>query len=146
METIVKTHVGAYGIIIKDNKIALVKKARGGYKGKLDLPGGGIEHTELPSETLEREIMEEAGISVSKYSLFDVTATNIKWKIEEDLFEDLHHIGILYLVETNEVKLKSDADGLDSEGANWYLINELSESQLSPFARYALEKMNYIKK
>ena len=32
METIVKTHVGAYGIMIKDNKIALVRKARGGYK------------------------------------------------------------------------------------------------------------------
>lgn len=46
METIVKTHVGAYGIMIKDNKMALVRKARGGYKGKLDLPGGVIEHTE----------------------------------------------------------------------------------------------------
>ncbi len=64
METIVKTHIGAYGIIIKDDKIALVKKARGGYKGKFDLPGGGIEHTELPTETLEREIMEEAGIKI----------------------------------------------------------------------------------
>ena len=64
METIVKTHIGAYGIIIKDDKIALVKKARGGYKGKFDLPGGGIEHQELPNETLEREIMEEAGIKI----------------------------------------------------------------------------------
>ncbi len=145
MKEIVKTHVGAYGIIIKDNKIALVKKARGGYKGKLDLPGGGIEHTELPCVTLEREIMEEAGIKISKYSLFDVTATNIKWEMEKDLFEDLHHIGILYLVETNEVNLKSDADGLDSEGANWYSIKDLSKDQLSPFAIYALEKMNYIK-
>ena len=54
METIVKTHVGAYGIIIKDDKIALVKKARGGYKGKLDLPGGGIEHFESPVDALKR--------------------------------------------------------------------------------------------
>ncbi len=143
METIVKTHVGAYGIIIKDDKIALVKKARGGYKGKLDLPGGGIEHTELPYETLEREIMEEAGIKISKYSLFDVTATNIKWEMEEDLFEDLHHIGILYLVETNDINLKSEADGLDSEGANWYLIKDLDKNKLSPFLEYALEKLGY---
>ena len=40
METIVKTHIGAYGILIREDKIALVKKARGGYKGKFDLPGG----------------------------------------------------------------------------------------------------------
>ena len=39
-----KNHIGAYGIIIRDEKIALIKKARGGYKGKLDLPGGGIDH------------------------------------------------------------------------------------------------------
>ena len=78
METIVKTYVGAYGILIKDDKIALVRKAGGGYKGKLDLPGGGIEHTELPVETLKREIMEEVGINITDYKLFDVTATNGK--------------------------------------------------------------------
>ena len=142
METIVKTHVGAYGVIISDNKIALVRKARGGYKGKLDLPGGGIEHTELPEETLKREIMEEAGISITNYKLLDVVATNIKWEMEPDLWEDLHHIGILYTVDTNELLLKNDADGLDSEGANWYNINELNKKELSPFTIMALEKLN----
>ena len=34
MKTVVKTHIGAYGILIRDGKIALIKKARGGYKGK----------------------------------------------------------------------------------------------------------------
>ena len=53
---VVQTHIGAYGLIINEEKIALIKKARGGYKGKLDLPGGGIEHTEIPSETVKREI------------------------------------------------------------------------------------------
>ena len=85
MDTIVKTHVGAYGVIIKDNKIILVKKARGGYKGKLDLPGGGMEHTELPEEALKREIMEEAGINIANYKLLDVVATNIKWEMEPNL-------------------------------------------------------------
>lgn len=81
--------------MIKDNKIAIVRKARGDYKGKLDLPGGGIEHTELPVETLKREIREEAGINITNYKLLDVVATNIKWEMESDLWEDLHHIGIL---------------------------------------------------
>ena len=143
METIVKTHVGAYGIMIKDNKIALVRKARGGYKGKLDLPGGGIEHTEQSFESLKREIREEAGIGITNYKLLDVVATNIKWEMEPDLWEDLHHIGILYTVETNESSLKSDADGLDSDGANWYNLNELNKTELSPFTIMALEKLGY---
>ena len=143
MDTIVKTHVGAYGVIIKDNKIILVKKARGGYKGKLDLPGGGIEHTESPVETLKREIMEEAGIAITNYKLLDVVATNIKWEMEPNLWEDLHHIGILYQVETNEYNLKADADGLDSNGANWYSINELKKDSLTPFAILDLKKSGY---
>ncbi len=53
---------GAYGVIIHDERIALVRKDSGGYKGKLDLPGGGIEHTENLGETLKREILEEIGI------------------------------------------------------------------------------------
>jgi len=141
MKTVVKTHVGAYGIIIKNNKIALIKKARGGYIGKLDLPGGGIEHTETPDEALKRELIEEIGCSIKNYKLLDVTATNIKWLMEKDVYEDLHHIGILYVVELNEDNLKSDADGLDSEGANWYLIDELNDEELSPFAKFAIKNM-----
>lgn len=143
MDTIVKTHVGAYGVIVKDDKITLVKKARGGYKGKLDLPGGGIEHTELPEEALKREIMEEAGINITNYKLLDVVATNIKWEMEPNLWEDLHHLGILYTVDTNELFLKNEADGLDSNGANWYNIAELNKKELSPFTILALEKLGY---
>ena len=55
-QTIKKNHIGAYGIIIKNGQIVLIRKSRGGYKGKLDLPGGGIEHQELPHETLKREL------------------------------------------------------------------------------------------
>lgn len=138
---IVKTHVGTYGVIINDNKIALIRKARGGYKGKLDLPGGGIEHTETPRETLDRELMEEIEGKVKFAKLIDVTATNIKWEMEKDVWEDLHHIGILYAVELENTKLKSDADGLDSEGANWYDINSLNLDELSPFAKFAIKKI-----
>ena len=143
MDTITAKHIGAYGIIIDNNKIALVRKARGGYKGKLDLPGGGIEHTELPNDTLIRELKEEADVEVTNFSLLDVTATNITWQMEENLLEDLHHIGILYLVTIAGTKLKSDADGLDSEGCEWYEINSLTREELSPFTIYALEKLGY---
>ena len=64
MEVNKKTRIGAYGLIIRENEIALIKKARGGYKGLLDIPGGGIEHGESPEETLIREIKEEAGADV----------------------------------------------------------------------------------
>jgi ADP-ribose pyrophosphatase YjhB (NUDIX family) len=141
METVTKTHIGAYGIIIKDDKIALIKKARGGYKGKLDLPGGGIEHTETPIEALHREIKEEVNCTVISEKLFDAVSTNITWQMEENLLEDLHHIGILYMVDVKELQLKEDADGLDSNGAEWYEIKNLNKDLLSTFAWYVINKI-----
>lgn len=138
-----KTHIGSYGIIVKDNKIALIRKARGGYKGKLDLPGGGIEHTETPYETLNRELREEINGTVVNAKLLDVTSVNIKWKMDDDVYEDLHHIGVLYTVEIAEDVLKADSDGLDSEGADWYLIDELKEEELSPLTLYSLKLLGY---
>jgi len=138
-----KTHIGSYGIIVKDNKIALIRKARGGYKGKLDLPGGGIEHTETPYETLIRELIEEINGTVVDAKLLDVTSVNIKWEMEPDAYEDLHHIGILYTVKIAEDILKADSDGLDSEGANWYSIDKLIEEELSPLAWYSLKLLGF---
>lgn len=143
MKEIKKTHIGAYAIIIKNNQIALIKKARGGYKGKFDLPGGGIEHDETPLQGLYRECNEEIGRQVKKATLLDATSVTFKWQMTEELIEDLHHIGILYQVELDNDKLKAEADGLDSLGAEWKSINTLTKEELSPFAWYALEKLGY---
>ncbi len=142
MEVVKKTRVGCYGLIIKDGKIALIKKARGGYKGLLDLPGGGIEYGETPEETLVRELMEEAGVNVIDYKLLTVTSTRIKWH-DENFNEDLHQIGILYKVELKDYKLKEDGDGLDSDGCSYYDINKLSKDEITPFTRDGLEFLGY---
>lgn len=63
--------------------------------------------------------------------------------MEKNLIEDLHHIGILYTVNIKEENLKEDSDGLDSEGANWYNINDLKEENLSPFTYHALKILGY---
>ena len=137
------THTGSYGLIIKDDKIALIKKARGGYTGLLDLPGGGIEHNETPKEALYRELQEEAGVTVINEELLTATSRTFKWQMTEDIVEDLHHIGILYKVEVKEDKLKEDPDGLDSNGCNYYEIKKLHKKDLTPFTIEGLELLGY---
>ena len=143
MKEVKNTHCGAYGFIIKDDKIALIKKARGGYTGLLDLPGGGIEHDETPVEALHRELMEEAGVTVINEELITVTSRTFKWQMEEDLIEDLHHIGILYKVKIKDDKLKEEADGLDSNGCDYYEISKLKKEELTPFTIEGLELLGY---
>ena len=142
MKKVYNKHIGAYGILIRNGKIALIIKTRGGYKGKLDLPGGGIEHNETPTEALKREIMEEAGVIVVSYKLFDTITTNLTWQMTNDTIEDLHHFGILYRVKAKG-KLKTTPDGIDSGGCKWYEINKLHKDEVTPFVLYSLEKSGY---
>lgn len=133
-------HLGAYGLIINDGKIALIRKSRGAYTGKLDLPGGTIEHGERPTVTLVREIKEELDQDVKEYELFDAESVVVDWNYEgEDL--NMHHLGVFYKVTLKDNNLKSDGDGLDSLGANWYDINELKEEDVSPLLWIELNKM-----
>ncbi len=52
----------AIAVLIRDNKILLIKRTRGDYVGLFGLPGGKIEKDEHFSEAAVREISEESGI------------------------------------------------------------------------------------
>ena len=133
-------HLGAYGLVIKDNSIALIRKSRGAYKGKLDLPGGSFEHGERPVETLTREIKEELGVDVKEYELFDNESVVVDWNYDgEDV--NMHHIGLFYKVLLKDDNLKSDSDGLDSLGESWYKISDLKEDDVAPLVWIELNKL-----
>ena len=139
-------HLGAYGLIIEDNKIVLIKKVGGPYNGKLDLPGGTIEWGETPEEALIRELNEEVGIDVFKYELFDANSIVFEW-IHKGELERGHHLGIFYkilnykneLLEYINIDEKND----DSLGAKFYEIKKLKKSELSDIAKLELEKLGY---
>lgn len=139
-------HLGAYGIVIEDNKILLIKKVTGPYDGKLDLPGGTIEFCERPEDALKRELFEETGINITKYELFDTDSINIDW-YQDDIKIKTHHIGIFYkiLEYQNEIKenIEIDSKNDDSLGAKFYNIQELTKSNLSNIAILELEKLGY---
>lgn len=135
-------HLGVYGVIIENEKILLVKKARGAYTGKLDLPGGSIEYGEKPIETLRRELMEETNCEIKNIKLIDANSAVVNWLHHEEM-ESMHHIGIIYEAEVINRDIKLDADGQDSLGACWYDIKELSKEDISPLTYDALILKNY---
>ena len=139
-------HLGVYGLIIKDNKIVLIKKVGGPYNGKLDLPGGTVEWGETPEQTLIRELNEEVGIDVIKYELFDANSIIFEWIHKEEL-ERGHHLGIFYKVldYNNDLleDIKIDEKNDDSLGAKFYEIDKLKKSELSEIANLEIEKLGY---
>lgn len=127
------THLGVYGIVIENEKILLVKKSRGAYIGKYDLPGGSFEHGEKPIETLKREFMEETNLKIKEAEIIDANSTVVKWENPYiNKVENMHHIGIIYEIKSYEGIIKEDADGLDSLGASWHCIADLKKEDISP--------------
>ena len=139
-------HLGAYGIIIEDEKILLIKKVTGPYDGKLDLPGGTIEFGERPEDTLVRELKEEIGVKVKKYGLFDCDSVCFKWKYEDKII-NFHHVGIFYKVLSYDGEIKQEMKitdiNDDSLGADFYTIKALTKDKLSDIAILELEKLGY---
>ena len=139
--------LGAYGLVINDNKILLIKKSGGPYDGKLDLPGGTIEFCERPEDALKRELLEEVGIEVSECELFDADSVAFEWQFKEDILVKVHHTGIFYKVlnYNNEIKkeVKIDEINDDSLGAEFYEIDSLSKDGLSAIALLELNKLGY---
>ena len=140
------THIGTYGLLIKDDKILLIKKVKGPYDGKLDLPGGSFEFGEAPEETLIREFQEESGIKLTEYELFDTDSVIAKWNYNGEMI-NVHHIGIFYIIKKYEGILKEnielDSKNDDSLGASFYNIKDLKKENLSLITILELEKLGF---
>ena len=138
--------LGAYGLVIQNEKILLIKKHGGPYDGTLDLPGGTIEFCERPEETLIRELKEEVGIEVKKYELFDADSVAFDWQFKEDMIR-VHHTGIFFKVTEYSEDIKSeieiDEKNDDSLGADFYEISKLEQKNLSRIALLELNKLGY---
>lgn len=139
--------LGSYGLIIKNKKILLIKKFGGPYDGKLDLPGGTIEFCEKPDVALKRELLEEVGIEIKNYELFDADSVSFEWDVQAGVLVKVHHIGIFYKINdyTNEIKEAIAIDDIndDSLGAAFYEIKKLTKNNLSKIALMELKKLGY---
>ena len=139
-------HLGVYGLLIEEEKILLINKITGPYDDKLDLPGGTIEFTETPINTLKRELLEETGIEIEETSLFDADSVVVNW-CHNNIDIKTHHVGIFYKIlkyKNNIInKINIDSNNDDSLGASFYEIDKLNKKDLSAIAILELEKLGY---
>jgi len=117
-------HFGIYGIVLnKDqDKILLVKKTRGPYKGLYDLPGGTPEKDESHDETLVREFLEEVGSQINR----DSDWVDLKFLVERDSlnqqihFEHSAKVSFVSLKDEIDIEKKSE----DTSGTCWVNIDD----------------------
>lgn len=109
--------VGA--VVVRDDRLLLIRRARAPGRGLWSLPGGRVERGETLAEAVVRELHEETGID-------GVCGTLIGWveRIDED-----HHFVILDFT----VVVLDDIDpvaGDDAMEAAWVPLPEVAELDL----------------
>ncbi len=98
--------VGVGAVIIKEGKIALIKRGNEPSKGKWTIPGGLVELAESPEQAVIREAKEETGLDVDNPILIDVVS-NVD--LDEKGKVKYHYVIIDYLVHVKEGTAKLQA-------------------------------------
>lgn len=129
------TRAGVYGLLIRDKELLMIKKARGPYKGKFDLPGGKIEENESLAEALKREVIEETGLMIEVKDFIAVNESEEFYKNEKGEARHLYLTGSYYFVSIpSNQEIKKIPDGRDSLGAVFIPLDKITKENTSSLA------------
>ncbi len=131
-------HVGIYGVITKEDSVLVVRKARGPYKGLFDLPGGRPLHGESLERALQREIAEETGIAILRFSFLGNFSFLTAYK-EEGKAKELYHIALIYKIEEADLDdFNPSVIEEDVRGSLWLNQTNLDKKECSPLLNKVL--------
>ena len=106
-------HVVIDALVIKDNKILLIKRAKHLTGGnKYALPGGFLDRNETTKEGILREFNEETGLSGEIISLFRIIDNPGR------IGENRQNVSFVYLI--NPLKKISDFDKNEVINIFWF--------------------------
>jgi mutator protein MutT len=125
--------VGVGGVIVKDGKAVIVKRANDPYKGQWSIPGGRVELGESLAEAVRREMYEETGLEVQVGPLIDV----FERLQREDGRVRYHFVIIDYLCTAVGGALSA---GDDAEDAAWVTSEELERYDIRESAVRVIRK------
>jgi ADP-ribose pyrophosphatase YjhB (NUDIX family) len=102
--------VGIGAVIVKESKIALIKRGNEPARGKWTIPGGLIELGESPEQAVVRETKEETGLDVDNPSLMDVVS---QVNLDEKGKVKYHYVIIDYLVHVKAGTAQASSDAVE---------------------------------
>jgi 8-oxo-dGTP diphosphatase len=129
-----QSSVRAYGVLIEDGRILLVRSSNPRHDPPLWwLPGGGIHFGESPETTVLREFFEETGLVVRSPALLLVTS-DVRRRENGD---QISTVRISYTVEPDGGELAHEVDGT-TDRAGWFALDALGALHLADYAHAAI--------
>jgi mutator protein MutT len=102
--------VGVGAVIVRDGKIALIKRGNEPSRGKWTIPGGLVELGESPEQAVVRETKEEVGLEVESPVLIDVVS-NVDF--DEKGKVKYHYVIIDYFVHVKAGTAEAASDAVE---------------------------------
>jgi ADP-ribose pyrophosphatase YjhB (NUDIX family) len=118
-------HVVVDTIVLKDNKILLVKRTKKLLEGgKWGLVGGYVERDETNAQAAAREIMEETGWQIKNLILLTINDNPDRPN------EDHQNISLVYFCEATQKTGEAD---WESDEQKWFDMNEIPDESIMAF-------------
>ena len=117
--------VGIGAVIIKEDKIVLIKRGNEPSKGKWSIPGGHVELGENLKEAVIRETKEETCLDVDNPILIDVVE-NVDWDEQRKI--KYHYIIVDYLVHVKGGNIEAASDAAE---LRWVPFGEVEAYNLT---------------
>ena len=125
--------VGA--IVIKDNRVLLVKRGKAPSNGQWAIPGGRVELGETLQEAVERELLEETNIEINAGEpayCFDVIVRDDRDRVQ------YHYVIIDLKAEYVSGEVQRGDDAVE---AAWISANEIASLPVNRTTRHVLRNV-----
>jgi ADP-ribose pyrophosphatase YjhB (NUDIX family) len=126
--------VGVGAVIVKNDRVVLVKRGAPPLQGEWSLPGGVVEIGETLRAAAEREALEETGLKVEAGEVLEVVDRIIPG---ENGRTQYHYVLIDFLCRVIEGELRAGGDAAD---AAWAREEEVAGFRLEKLAFEVVRK------
>jgi len=130
--------VGIGAVIVKENKVLLVKRAGEPGKGLWSIPGGLVEIGESIRDAVRREVKEETGLDVRVDEIADVTEIIIR---DEENRVKHHYVIIDFFAVPLKGELKASSDALE---VRWVEFKDLKNYSLTNTVKKLFKKLGFL--
>ncbi|MFD5322974.1 NUDIX hydrolase [Streptomyces sp. NPDC127092] len=116
--------VAAYAVCVRDGQILLARWVDKAGVGRWTLPGGGMDHGELPVETVVREVEEETGYEAEVVALLGIDSIRRGWLRRLGGPGDWQGLRIIYEARITGGALRNEQGG-STDLAAWHPLDSV---------------------
>jgi len=128
--------IGCGGVVIRDGKALLIRRGHEPGRGWWQIPGGYVEHDEVVTDAVEREVLEEAGVTAR---VVDVLGLRHSVGGKGSIGGPSSNVYIMFRLEP--ISGEPHGDGDEITGADYFSLDEIAANdRVQGLSKFAINK------